>query len=1256
MLKKIALVAGSVFMMMNTLVAQVTTNRAILEKTAQDFHRIQEAVYRKTISLAKEKNWPLTFRSREGNRAILVGVDQYGLPIYLASENNIAANTTGTSQLWNGGLSGLNLSGSSDFVKGKMAIWDAGRVLSTHVELNGRILQKDNPVRYEDHATHVAGTLIAAGVNPVARGMAYGLQQLIAYDYDGLHFTEISNEAPNLLLSNHSYGIPAGWSYNNDQSRWEFLGRYNENEDYKFGYYDFNAQLLDSIAYNAPYYLMVKSSGNSRNENGPAVGQPYWRYNSTGSMTSAGNRPSGISNNDGYDGISTYGTSKNILTVGAVRGIENGYYKPADVAMSSFSSWGPTDDGRIKPDLVADGVNLLSCVASGETDYASLSGTSMSAPNTTGSLLLLQEYYARLHNGSFMRAATLKGLAIHTAGEAGDAPGPDYKYGWGLLNVAKAAAVIDDQNNGSHRIYENVLQNSAMDSITFIASGKGPLVATLSWTDPKGPVASSNTLNNPELKLVNDLDLRIKHTDTLYKPWILDPAVPFYPATYGDNFRDNVEKVEIEKPVPGKSYTIVVSHKNSLQRGSQAYSLIVSGVGGTAYCSSGATNTSGARVDSLAFAGIKKAAAGSCTTYTDFTGIAATVEPNQQLPLTVAVGSCDNSSTGKIVKAFIDFNNNGSFEDEGDLVATSPVINGAGVFTTTVKIPGNITPGNISRLRIVVQDASDAAAVQSCGNFANGETQDYVVRFVNATNDISLIGMDENSIPTCPSAEQYLTIKVRNNGSQSRSDIPVSVLVQNGPNTVASLFTTIPATIGPYEVFNYTAPLSFEAMGGETYTVKSFVNDGADQVRTNDTLVSTFTVAQAPEGPQASASVCMTNANLAVKNPSFTNTYFWYASPADTAKPIGVGAYINTQKIPDDKKYYVSSGWRGSLGVTSKTLYANGGGYLSNNANYIKYNSTQPLILESARLYSKYGGKVNISVIQIVSESSESYSYRTMNTTTVDVYTTSPTPVPGAVNGYDAADTGAVFRINLPLPAGNYAILVEIPGQANLFRNSNLVGNPYPFDVPGLISFYSNSAASSSTDPNFFQSYYYYLYDMKLRTAECLSSRSSVSAYVSPAPVITVSNDLLLSSSNTGNQWNLNGNIIAGATSSSYKPTASGNYSVTVRDSLNCVQTSAVVNFSITAVDPVANAAVDLHISPNPGSGIFTVNMNLPRRDDVQINIYNSQGQQVFVKEFRSVQGAFAGTIDLRNQGAGIYMMRIRHGKQAYYNKLLIQR
>ena len=506
--------------------SQTQTNYVELRKASVSLDKLYKENFAYAMKMAQEKGWETSIKTRDGNIFVLVGVNPDGSPLYIKTESNVtAAATTGASQLWPGGSSGLNLSGSSLSVKNKLAVWDGGSVLSNHQELIGRVTQQDVPSSVSDHATHVAGTMIASGISASAKGMAYGIQGLLAYDF-GNDMSEMFGSAANLLVSNHSYGFSAGWEFTSGEWRW--YGQTGSNEDYNFGYYNSNAQLWDSIAYNAPYYLIVKSSGNKRSENGPSVGGAYKRWD--GSAWVADVRTAGMSSNDAYNTIERNGNSKNILTVGAIQGLPNGYQNSSGVLMSSFSSWGPTDDGRIKPDVVGMGVNLTSSVSTSTTSYGNMSGTSMSAPNVSGSLILLQEYYEKLHPGNFMRSATLKGLAIHTAEEAGFAVGPDYVYGWGVLNVNKASDVIKSNNLGSHKIYENVLTNGS--SYTTNVMSTGPLTVTLSWTDPKGNVVQSNILNNPELKLVHDLDLRITKGSTTYMPWVLNPASPEMPALF----------------------------------------------------------------------------------------------------------------------------------------------------------------------------------------------------------------------------------------------------------------------------------------------------------------------------------------------------------------------------------------------------------------------------------------------------------------------------------------------------------------------------------------------------------------------------------------------------------------------------------------------------------------------------------------------------------------------------------------------------
>lgn len=507
----------------------------------------------------------------------LVGVRGGRLPRYFGAENLIAAQTISTDRVWPGGGAGFSLTGSATAL-GQLGIWDAGAVRASHVEFGGRVTQVDSPGGTHFHATHVAGTMIGAGVDPEARGMSFEAT-LAAYDWNDDASEMAAAAGGGLNVSNHSYGYVTGWRWNSSFEAWFWYGDVSVStvEDYGFGFYCDRARDWDEIAYNAPYYTICKSSGNDRSDSGPGPGGGHYYWNpdiGDWDWSTDTREPDG--GDDGYDTVSWNGTAKNILSVGAAHDIPGGYAGPQDVEISWFSAWGPTDDGRIKPDLVANGVGLWSTVSSGDSDYASYSGTSMSAPNLSGSLNLLIRHYEATHGNTTPLASTMKAVLIHTADEAGPNPGPDYMHGWGLMNTGRAASLIAANSANPGYIREELLTNNSMHTYSFYSDGSEPIRVTIAWTDPPGtPVPAS--LNPPDPMLVNDLDLRVMRagSDTHF-PYVLDPANPSAAASAGDNLRDNSEMVYIPTPDAGL-YEVTVSHKGNIASG-QTYSLILSSI------------------------------------------------------------------------------------------------------------------------------------------------------------------------------------------------------------------------------------------------------------------------------------------------------------------------------------------------------------------------------------------------------------------------------------------------------------------------------------------------------------------------------------------------------------------------------------------------------------------------------------------------------------------------------------------------------
>lgn len=398
--------------------------------------------------------------------------------------------------------------------------------------------------RRRTHATHVAGTIIAQGKNPKAKGMA---PEAEAYSYkwdnDSSKMSYLAQKG--ILVTNHSYGIAAV----DDQKRPLLPTDY-------FGAYTIDAVNMDKIAYLYPYLQPVVAAGNDK------------------VYAEIVNPEKG-----GMDLLLGHATAKNAIVVGAIGLDDTGAVRETD-----FSSNGPTNDFRIKPDIVANGLEVYSSAyqyrfSTGEIEknnlYAVLSGTSMAAPSVSGILLLWQQW-ALEHKNFPYKAATLKGVMINTAQELGMQQGPSAKTGWGLINAWQGIQLLTAASKNQAVVKEETLLDTKVNTQRIRVDEKvDRLSFTICWSDVEGKYEEANFREfNGVKNLVNDLDLRVYKDGVVYLPWKLAESFTHSEAVRGDNAVDNVERIDIVSPELGE-YQVVISHKETLVNKVQDYSLLV---------------------------------------------------------------------------------------------------------------------------------------------------------------------------------------------------------------------------------------------------------------------------------------------------------------------------------------------------------------------------------------------------------------------------------------------------------------------------------------------------------------------------------------------------------------------------------------------------------------------------------------------------------------------------------------------------------
>ena len=532
-------------------------------------------------------------------------------PLYLnVPHNNIAGPIMGRSVAWNAGYTGSGVT-----INVTDTGLDTGAPDTLHADFRNRVANITSwPVVAADfgmgclvqnpgaddsasdkrsgHGTHVTGS--AAGDGTASGGTIQGMAPKASISFQAVEQWTIFSESCPYPSGYYLTGIPINlapmfqqaynWGARVQNESWGAVAQNQILRRSEFGIYDDQARQFDSFIQANQDFAVFVAAGNFGTDANGFEGDGYVDLRSISSPATAKNVITiGASENDraggGYAGevYANIWTDKfKFFPTGPDLTSDRPYH------LAAISSRGPMADGRIKPDLVAPGTNILSTRSSVGTgvgwgaykespSYMYMGGTSSASALAAGAGALVRQYYQTHAGVPNPSAALIKATLINTATditgygnksqEAGQSI-PNMHEGWGLINVAAATTatrMFVDSTSGLSTGTTHTYRYS-------VAAGK-PFKVSLAWSDaPAAPFAA--------VTLVNNLNLRVTAPDgTVHLGNVFSNGWSTVGGTVDD--RNTVENVYIQAPTAGVWQVEVIGQ--NVPNGPQRYALVVGG-------------------------------------------------------------------------------------------------------------------------------------------------------------------------------------------------------------------------------------------------------------------------------------------------------------------------------------------------------------------------------------------------------------------------------------------------------------------------------------------------------------------------------------------------------------------------------------------------------------------------------------------------------------------------------------------------------